>query len=371
MTDPTSVQPTEVVTPSLVGELLLRPSFLDTVAHCPASASLSAGIPSISGEAAAVGSAIHAAIARQVHAGILDSENVANQEGAVRGVELEKEDAEAVEWASKWVQENLNGMVYPEASVGPGTVDILEICYADGFEVSAARIIDWKSDRKGDITSDERMQQLAYVVAVADKYEAPVVYAAIGYVHQKKMGEWTKFGLTEIKQARQMVNAVKDEAIRQASLPVPARQYRDGDWCRYCPGASKCPALEVRRNQVAGLLSAISAGAVTTIDAEAIPKAYAAVSRISEAVDDFKSIVKRTLEGVDGNIIEDETGKVRLDSRMQYPSPKYSAAIDWLKANGHAEDADRMDREITSALPPGTRIYFPKLYPKKAKKEKS
>lgn len=371
MTDPTSGQPTEGATPFRASELRLRPSFLDTLAHCPAAGAVSAGLPGIGSEASATGTAIHAAIAAAVTLSLCpDMPQTVSADERIVGAELEKEDHEAIAWAVKWASENLHGHVSLEVDVGPGSVDVLEIAYDDNLEATRARIIDWKSDRKGDLPSDERVQQLAYVVAVADKYKVSEVHAAIGYVHQKRIGEWSVFDAAGIEQARHIVELVIAAAKQQITLPLERMQFRDGDWCRYCPGAPVCPALDARRRSVAGLLSAITARTVTEINAEDIPKAYAAVSHIAKSVDDFKALVKRTLETTEGNVIEDETGKVRLDSRMQHPSPNYQSSIDWLKENGLSDIADRMDREITSALPPGTRIYFPKLYPKKAKKAK-
>jgi hypothetical protein len=353
----------------------LRPSSLDRVAICPASAvegaspSEGPAVVSLGSEATAQGTALDVAIGRGVakrDTSLVDSRLYS----AEFGVELDpKEFPAAVQWGVAWMLEHMPGAKW-QVPLKTGTADGVEVVLGDDLSVDVVKLVDCKATAVGGDAPDDRMQQVCYVSELSEIHKPREIRSAVLYPFQRQSSEWVVYDRQAQERAIEIVGAVRMRGMEQAKLDQSRRSYRTGDHCKFCRGFSRCPAIVQELSKIETVLDAIKTTGGVPIAAPDLPRVYAMVTQVVNTLDGkdspWKRFVKESVEKF-GEIDGGEYGVLKISGRATNPKVSYDQAVAWLRARDTAL-AEAMDKELHDALPPPGRITFPKLFPQKREK---
>lgn len=320
---------------------------MDRHAACPASAVQSAGCVSVGSEDTALGNALDFGLQLAYEGKPWDAPSLL----ATFLSDADPDDLkEAIEWGAKWLQANAPG-AKAQDKLKTGTVDFARVEFDDAtLEPKAVHIIDCKKTEIGGEDPDNRMQLVTYFVEKAELEGVDRGSATVLYPYQKRAST-VEFGPEQFAIAKGMVDKIRADATAQFDLPIERRSYRVTDLCRYCPGASTCPAIASQSRGVAQMLAAIAEPGFV-LERDRIPTGYNIVKRFQSAAEDFLKMAKEIIST--SGPIEDASGKLSTYMQNNPRTPSYKRAMEVLRELGHADIADLVDERVQASLAPVT-----------------
>lgn len=317
----------------------LRPSSLDRLAACPASYHESLGKPSVGSDESALGSARHEAMA-----------------------ELQRtQDTAKIDYAliaAKWHVEADDvrkpivscGYVPPPSALAehPVTMEFDNFTVdgtADLIVPSDNLVIDYKftESRMDAATISERLQVPAYGAAAFSMgiVVTPIRVAVFNPLIGNENGwSWAEINPTAV---RRTVEEVGNTALAQADLPVERRQYRPGDWCRYCPGEGTCA---VNQDRVRALPAVVSGSEI--VDRRKIADVYPQIQAMQKKLEQFKDAVKNDI--LANGAIESDAGRLYVSTFERPTTPSAKKVLEFLRG-AYPEAAADVERWMGSLAP--------------------
>lgn len=317
----------------------IRFSALDRIAACPASYLESQGKPSSGSDDSALGSARHEAM---------------SEVARIQDPSLVNYAALAAKWqvdADK-IREPVVGCGYvpPQSALTEHPVKMEYETFdvvgtADLIVQDTNLVVDYKftESRTDAATITERLQVPGYAAAAwGMALVVPPVKAAI---FNPLMGGEDGWSWAEIDPVavRNTIREVGEAALAQEALPVERRQYRFGDWCRYCPGATTCPILLERMKQVPAIL-----GQQGSMTRESLPAYVQLAKAMEKKLESFIDSVK--LEVRTNGEIKSDAGRLYVTTSSRPTTPSAKKVLDFLREK-YPEAAADVERWMSSLAP--------------------
>lgn len=320
---------------------------MDRYAACPASAVQSAGCPSSGSDDTALGNALDYGLQLACEGNPWDAPSLL----ATFASDADPDELkEAIVWGMVWLCTNYPG-AKAQDKLKTGTVDFSRVEYDEvTLEPKAVHIIDCKKTEIGGEEPDNRMQLVTYFVEKAELEGVDRGSATVLYPYQKRAAT-VEFGPEQFAIAKSMVDKIRAEATAQFELPVDRRSYRVTDLCRYCPGASTCPAIASQSRGVVQMLAAVAEPGFV-LERDRLPTAYNIVKRFQSAAEDFLKMTKEIIST--GGPVEDASGKLSTFMQNNPRTPSYKRAMETLRELGHSDIADLVDSRVQASLAPVT-----------------
>lgn len=342
-----------------------RPSSLDRVAACPGSYAESIGKPSLGSDDTANGNALHWIIAQAIYNASPPSKELVEAGIIAHSADCDADEMlEAATWAVQYARSFDGYAAVAEEPVGHGTVDLELTRLDDTWTVEDAIVIDWKGARKEGERTEDRLQLLDYATATASRYGLGTVRVGVAYPFLKKVDLIT-LNREQIIEYADAIEDIRIRAMEMVDKPVDRRDYRAGDWCKYCPGKATCPAL---RAQVAEVAALIGASTQLTLTPEQLPAVWQWKTRIENVIKDLKDVAMRTLESTEGGKIESDVGTLSIQTRKNSVKLTFDDAVTWLTEHGHGGVVEVMAKDITESKPVPPPSVFPTFRAKKPTK---
>lgn len=203
---------------------------------CPGSVYLESQVPEEpSGEAAAIGTAIHELAEGMLRGDVLKAENYPGEQWNMAKAYVQFIDDLVENPRKKLIEVNVDdGLKTLHAALG-GTADAVLV---DGDHL---HVIDLKTGRVP-VSAENNKQLLTYAVGVMRKFKAPQTITCTMHIFQPMAGhsQWTVSGERLVQHANEL------KAAATLALTHDAPTHPSPDACKYCRAKPLCPSMRTK-----------------------------------------------------------------------------------------------------------------------------